>query len=141
MKCKIDFMEIQSLVKLKFGREIVLTAVNEQTVKVETKVKAKVPLIGEVSKNIKVQFVVERVEDSNIYLSYKGGFGIDMIIGEGMALLFSTFSQNIAERIPNNGIVVHLNNIAKIQKVLKKIELMKISFDTQGINADCRLKL
>lgn len=141
MKCIINFSEIQSFVKLKYGRELILTTIDEKTVKIETKVSAKVPLLGEVSKNIGVQVVVERVEGQDVYLFHKGGLGVDMLISGGMTFLASDSTRNIVDKIPNNGIVIHLDEILAIHKVLDKIELKAISFDEQNVNVDCLLKL
>lgn len=54
MNAIICFQEIQSLVKSKTGREIGLSAIDERTVKAETKVNVKVPLFGEIEKSIGV---------------------------------------------------------------------------------------
>ncbi len=51
MQVKIEFYELQSLVRQKTGREIVLSAVDGRTVRVEAKVKVRVPLLGEMEKN------------------------------------------------------------------------------------------
>lgn len=50
----IDFSEIQSLVKSKTGRDLILSAIDERTVKVEAKVSVKVPFLGNIEKTIGV---------------------------------------------------------------------------------------
>ncbi len=52
MKILINFSEIHSLAMSKTGRELVLSVMNERTVKAETKVSIKVPLLGEIEKTI-----------------------------------------------------------------------------------------
>ena len=68
MQVKIEFYELQSLVRQKIGREIVLSAVDGRTVRVEAKVK--VPLLGEMEKNIGVNVSVEQIESNNVRLKY-----------------------------------------------------------------------
>ena len=54
MQVKFEYSEIQSLIKAKTGRDISLSAIDEQTVKAEAKVNVKVPLFGEIEKSIGV---------------------------------------------------------------------------------------
>ena len=70
MQVKIEFYELQSLVRQKTGREIVLSAVDGQTVKVEAKVEVKVPLLGKIEKNIGMNVSVEQIESNNVRLKY-----------------------------------------------------------------------
>lgn len=68
MNVTVLFSELQSLVRQKTGREIVLSAVDGRTVRVEAKVK--VPLLGEMEKNIGVNVSVEQIESNNVRLKY-----------------------------------------------------------------------
>lgn len=68
MNVTVLFSELQSLVRQKTGREIVLSAVDGRTVRVEAKVK--VPLLGEMEKNIGVNVSVEQIEGNNVRLKY-----------------------------------------------------------------------
>lgn len=52
MKAIIDFSEIRSLVKSKTGREVVLSAISERTVRAEAKMSVKVPFIGKIEKTL-----------------------------------------------------------------------------------------
>ena len=70
MQVKIEFYELQSLVRQKTGREIVLSAVDGRTMRVEAKVKVKVPLLGEMEKNIGMNVSVEQIESNNVRLKY-----------------------------------------------------------------------
>ena len=46
MQVKLEYSELQSLVKTKTGREISLSAIDERTVKAEAKVSVKVSFLG-----------------------------------------------------------------------------------------------
>ena len=140
MKAIITFSEIQSLVKSKTGREIVLSAIDEQTVKAEAKVSVKVPFLGKIKKSIGVNVSVEKIEGNNVHLKYEGGMGTDMIIGGLLTFLSSTPAMKMVEKTQGNGIVVHLNEIKEAQKVLEIIELTDIVFQDNAMNVEGRIR-
>lgn len=140
MKIQIDFSEIQSLVKSKTGRELVLSAMNERTVKAESKVSMKVPLLGEIEKTIGLNVSVERIEDNDVHLKYDGGMGTDMIVGGLLTFLSSSSARNMVEKTQGNGIVVHLNEIEEARKVLDMVELTDISFQNESVVIEGKLR-
>ena len=140
MKIQIDFSEIQSLVKSKTGRELVLSAMNERTVKAETKVSMKVPLLGEIEKTIGLNVSVERIENNNVHLKYDGDMGTDMIVGGLLTFLSSSSARKMVEKTEGNGIVVHLNEIEEARKVLDMVELADISFQNESAVVEGKLR-
>ena len=140
MNITIRFQEIQSLVKSKTGREIVLSAIDEQTVKAEAKVSVKVPFLGEIKKSIGVNVSVEKIEGNNVHLKYEGGMGTDMIIGGLLTFLSSTPAMKMVEKTQGNGIIVHLNEIKEAQKVLEMVELTDIVFQDNAMNVEGRIR-
>lgn len=140
MNITIRFQEIQSLVKSKTGREIVLSAIDEQTVKAEAKVSVKVPFLGEIKKSIGVNVSVEKIEGNDVHLKYEGGMGTDMIIGGLLTFLSSTPAMKMVEKTQGNGIIVHLNEIKEAQKVLEMVELTNIVFQESGITVEGKFR-
>ena len=140
MNITIRFQEIQSLVKSKTGREIVLSAIDEQTVKAEAKVSVKVPFLGEIKKSIGVNVSVEKIEGNNVHLKYEGGMGTDMIIGGLLTFLSSTPAMKMVEKTQGNRIVVHLNEIKEAQKVLEMVKLVAICFHDSGICIEGKIR-
>lgn len=140
MNITIRFQEIQSLVKSKTGREIVLSAIDEQTVKAEAKVSVKVPFLGEIKKSIGVNVSVEKIEGNDVHLKYEGGMGTDMIISGLLTFLSSTPAMKMVEKTQGNGIIVHLNEIKEAQKVLEMVELTDIVFQDNAMNVEGRIK-
>lgn len=140
MNITIRFQEIQSLVKSKTGREIVLSAIDEQTVKAEAKVSVKVPFLGEIKKSIGVNVSVEKIEGNDVHLKYEGGMGTDMIIGGLLTFLSSTPAMKMVEKTQGNGIIVHLNEIKEAQKVLEMVELTNIIFQESGITVEGKFR-
>lgn len=141
MQVKIEFYELQSLVRQKTGREIVLSAVDGQTVKVEAKVEVKVPLLGKIEKNIGMNVSVEQIEGNDVRLKYDGGMGTDMLVGALLTFLASDpEAAKMMEKTPGNGIVVHLDEIKEARKVLDMVELTNIVFQEKGVIVEGRIR-
>lgn len=140
MQVIFEYSEIQSLIKSKTGREIVLSAIDERTIKAEAKVSVKVPFLGEIEKSIGVNVSVEKIEGNDVLLKYDGGMGTDMIIGGLLTFLSSTPAMKMVEKTQGNGIVVHLNEIKEAQKVLEMVQLRAISFHDSGICIEGKIR-
>lgn len=140
MQVKFEYSEIQSLVKSKTGREIGLSAIDEQTVKAEAKVSVKVPFLGEIEKSIGVNVSVEKIESNDIWLKYDGGMGTDMIIGGLLSFLSSTAAMKMVEKTQGNGIVVHLYEVEEARKALDVVELTNIVFQEKGVTVEGRIR-
>ena len=142
MQVKIEFYELQSLVRQKTGREIVLSAVDGQTVKVEAKVEVKVPLLGKIEKNIGMNVSVEQIEGNDVRLKYDGGMGTDMLVGALLTFLASDpEAAKMMEKTPGNGIVVHLDEIKEVRKVLEVVELTDIVVQDNAVDIEGKLKV
>ena len=140
MQVKFEYSEIQSFIKAKTGREIVLSAIDEQTVKAEAKVSVKVPFLGEIEKSIGVNVSVEKIEGNDIWLKYDGGMGTDMIIGGLLSFLSSTAAMKMVEKTQGNGIVVHLYEVEEARKALDVVELTNIVFQEKGVTVEGRIR-
>ena len=140
MKATIEYSEIQSFVKSKTGREIGLSVIDERTVKAEAKVNVKVPFLGEIEKSIGVNVSVEKIEGNDVHLKYDGGMGTDMIIGGLLSFLSSTPAMKMVEKMPGNGIVVHLNEVEEARKVLDLVELTGIMFQEKCVTVEGRFR-
>ena len=140
MQVKFEYSEIQSFIKAKTGREIVLSAIDEQTVKAEAKVSVKVPFLGEIEKSIGVNVSVEKIEGNDVHLKYEGGMGTDMIIGGLLTFLSSSPAMKVVEKTPGNGIVVHLNEVEEARKVLDIVKLSNIVFQENGVAVEGKIR-
>lgn len=140
MKIVIGYDEIHAFVEAKTGREVVLTAVDERTVKVDAKVRVKVPFLGEIDKNIDINVAVERIEGEDVYLRYDGGMGTDMMISGLLTFMSSTPALRMVEKNHGNGLIVHLSEISEARKVLDTVELTNIVFQDNSVVAEGRLK-
>lgn len=140
MKIVIGYEEIHAFVEAKTGREVVLNAVDERTVKVDAKVRVKVPFLGEIDKNIDINVAVERIEGEDVYLRYDGGMGTDMMISGLLTFMSSTPALRMVEKNHGNGLIVHLSEISEARKVLDTVELTNIVFQDNSVVAEGRLK-
>ena len=140
MNAIIYYQEIHSLIKAKTGREIVLSAIDEQTVKAEAKVSVKVPFLGEIEKSIGVNVSVEKIEGNDVHLKYDGGMGTDMIIGGLLTFLSSSPAMKMVGKTQGNGIVVHLDEVEEARKVLDLVELIGIMFQETGVTVEGRFR-
>ena len=140
MQATIEYSEIQSLVKSKTGREIGLSAIDERTVKAEAKVNVKVPFLGKIEKSVGVNVSVEKIEGNDVHLKYEGGMGTDIIIGGLLSFLSSTPAMKMVEKTPENGIVVHLDEVEEARKVLDLVELIGIMFQETGVTVEGRFR-
>ena len=141
MQATIEYSEIQSLVKLKTGREIGLSAIDERTVKAEAKVSVKVPFLGEIEKSIGVNVSVEKIEGNDVHLQYEGGMGTDMIISGLLTFLSSSPAMKMVGKTQGNGIVVHLYEVEEARKVLDLVELTGIAFNDNAVDIEGKLKV
>lgn len=141
MQVKFEYSEIQSLIKAKTGRDISLSAIDEQTVKAEAKVSVKVPFLGEIEKSIGVNVSVEKIEGNDVHLKYDGGMGTDMVIGGLLSFLSSTPAMKVVEKTQGNGIVVHLDEVEEARKVLDLVELTGIAFNDNAVDIEGKLKV
>ena len=140
MQVKFEYSEIQSLIKAKTGREIRLSAIDEQTVKAESKVNVKVPFLGKIEKSIGVNVSVEKIEGNDVHLQYEGGMGTDMIIGGLLTFLSSSPALKLMGKTQGNGIVVHLDEVEEARKVLDLVELTGIMFQEKGVTVEGRFR-
>ena len=140
MKATIEYSEIQSFVKVKTGREIGLSAIDDRTVKAEAKVSVKVPFLGEIEKSIGVNVSVEKIEGNDVHLKYEDGMGTDMIIGGLLTFLSSSPAMKMVEKTQGNGIVVHLYEVEEARKALDVVELTNIVFQEKGVTVEGRIR-
>ena len=140
MQVKFEYSEIQSLIKAKTGREIRLSAIDEQTVKAEAKVNVKLPFLGKIEKSIGVNVSVEKIEGNDVHLQYDGGMGTDMIIGGLLTFLSSSPALKLMGKTQGNGIVVHLDEVEEARKVLDLVELTDIVFMNDAVTVEGKFK-
>lgn len=115
MKVYISYPEIQDIVFLKTGKNIVLSFKDDRTVTVGHTLSVRIPLLGQIEKDIKVNITIEEIQGMDIKLKYS--------MSLGMEILFSGVRKVLADIIENSQllswsedskiIILHLDKIAE----------------------------
>ena len=137
MTLVVPIQEAISLIKDKSGKDVSLKIVDRNTINVGYTISKNVPFIGNISKEVDVNVIIDKVIDNNLYLRYATGIlGGDMIVDKLLLVLPSFTSSEIVDKDRNGGLIVHLNKIKKIQKFAEQIELKSISFGEDSVISD-----
>ena len=136
MKLQIPLTEATSLVKKKTGQDVALEIINSNTVKLGYKLKVKVPLLGEVSKNIDGEVSVEKIDGETLYLKYDAGIGIDMILKGLITVSPALGSKQIIEPLDGNRLKVNLGEVEKIHGTLEKVTVKDICFANENAEVE-----
>lgn len=140
MKLQIPLTEATSLVKEKTGQDVALEIINSNTVKLGYKLKVKVPLLGEVSKNIDGEVSVEKIDGETLYLKYDAGIGIDMILKGLITASPALGSKQIIEPLDGNRLKVNLGEVEKVHGTLEKVTVKDICFANENAEVEFFLK-
>lgn len=140
MILQIPISEVVELIKQKSGKTIMLKVVNDNTIAIDYEINVKVPIIGNVSKNVNVNVTIDKVEKEDVYLHYAVGMhGGDAIVNSLLSLFANDI--RIVDKCDNNGLVLHLREIEEARKALEHIEIKSISFGTDSILIDFKMKV
>lgn len=136
MQISIGYKEIQDTVAKMFNKQIELCYVDAATFKITYVIK----MFG-LSKTIRMNLKVERIERTDLYLSYYGSLGIELVVGPFLSFvkrLLPEKTEFIQEHV--NHIVIRLSEIDKLKKALAMVKLERISFFNDGVVADVVMK-
>ena len=125
MKLAITYAELQDYVASRFHKTVNLGYVDGATVSVSVPIK----VLG-FTKSISINLIVKKIEGTDLFLSYGGKMGIDLLVSEKAGWV---------EQMPGNIVKLRLGDIDKLQKVLEKVELKAIRFTPENIEAEIGL--
>lgn len=135
MILNISIDEAVELIQAKIQKPVRLQIVNSNTINVGSDVK--LPLFG--TKFINVDFIVDKIVDTDLYLRYTTGKKVfDVAVN---ALLSYVNDSEILNKLEDGGVILHLDKIEKMNTVLDKITLEDISFDCDSILVKFRPKM
>ena len=120
----------------KTGQDVALEIINSNTVKFGYKLKVKVPLLGEVSKNIDGEVSVEKIDGETLYLKYDAGIGIDMILKGLITVSPALGSKQIIEPLDGNRLKVNLGEVEKVHGTLEKVTVKDICFANENAEVE-----
>ena len=126
MLISITYKELQQYINLHFRKTLECKYVDSSTVAVSTPVK----VMG-FTKNVGLNLRFEKVEGTDLYLSYDGKLGIDMLVNAAISFVkkFVPEKTELVEPLTGNVIKLRLGDIDKLEKVLEKIELKSVFFE------------
>lgn len=94
----------------------------------------KLPLIGNKSKNINIDFIIDKVIDTDIYFHYSAGIiGGDSVINVLMFFLPVVSESKFVDRHDGGLITFHLREVKQLEDILEKVKINSISFEQDSM--------
>lgn len=134
MKLAITYAELQDYVASRFHKTVNLGYVDGATVSVPIKV------LG-FTKSISINLIVKKIEGTDLFLSYDGKMGIDLLVSPAISYAKKLVPEKAGwiEQMPGNIIKLRLGDIDKAQKVFEKLELNNILFEQENLVVEATL--
>ena len=134
MILNIPVNEVIDIIKANTQKSISLRVVNENTINVGYDVNVKIPLIGNVSKTISIDLILDKVVDTDIYLHYSTGIAAgDSVVKTLLSHILTAIDSKIVDRNDDGCFTVHLKEIKQLEVALEKIKINSISFGQDAI--------
>lgn len=136
MKISITYAELQDYVASHFHKTVNFGYVDETTVSVSVPIK----VLG-FTKSISINIIVKKIEGADLFLSYDGKMGIDLLVSPAISYAKKLVPEKAdwVEQMPGNIVKLRLGDIDKLQKVFEKVELKTIRFTPERIEVDIAL--
>ena len=136
MKLAITYAELQDYVASHFHKTVNLGYVDGATVSVSVPIK----VLG-FTKSISINLIVKKIEGTDLFLSYDGKMGIDMLVSPVISYAKKLVPEKAGwvEQMPGNIVKLRLGDIDKLQKVFEKVELNNILFEQENIVVEATL--
>ena len=126
MELRLTFAEISEMIEKKAGRALPLSYGGPHTVRVnyDVNVLFKTAAVG-------IDLTVDQVVDSDIYLSFNGGAGIDFMVRQAVGMAKSRPGGEFIEQLDGNRILLALSRTKQAGSLLEHVTLRDIRFDEQ----------
>ena len=128
MKISITYAELQDYVASHFHKTVNFGYVDETTVSVSVPIK----VLG-FTKSININLIVKKIEGTDLYLSYEGKMGIEMLVTPAVSFAKKLVPEKSdwIEVLADNVIRLRLGDIDKLKKAFEKVELKSICFEQE----------
>ena len=128
MRLSVTYAELQEYVASHYHKNVNLGYVNESTVSVSVPIK----VLG-FTNQISINLIVKKIEGTDIFLSYEGKMGIEMLVTPAVSFAKKLVPEKSdwIEVLADNVIRLRLGDIDKLQKVFEKVELKSICFEQE----------
>lgn len=136
MKLTISYSELQDYVASHFHKTVNLGYVDGATVSVSIPIK----VLG-FTKSVSINLIVKKIEGTDLFLSYGGKMGIDMLVSPAISYAKKLVPQKAGwvEQMPGNILKLRLGDIDQMKKVFEKLKLNNIFFEQGNIVVDASL--
>ena len=136
MKLAITYAELQDYVASHFHKTVNLGYVDGATVSVSIPIK----VLG-FTKSVSINLIVKKIEGTDLFLSYGGKMGIDMLVSPAISYAKKLVPQKAGwvEQMPGNILKLRLGDIDQMKKVFEKLKLNNIFFEQGNIVVDASL--
>lgn len=126
MQLRLTYQEIEDLIEKKSGKRIPVLYDGPHTVRIAYDVNFLVK-----SASVGLSLTVEKIEGSDIYLSYAGGMGIDFMVRTALSYAKNQPGGELIEPLDGNRILLALGKNAQAGSLFDHIDLQDICFDEQ----------
>ena len=136
MKLTISYSELQDYVASHFHKTVNLGYVDGATVSVSVPIK----VLG-FTKSVSINITVTKIEGTDLFLSYGGKMGIDMLVSPAISYAKKLVpgKADWVELMPGNILKLRLGDIGQMKKVFEKLKLNNIFFEQGNIVVDASL--
>lgn len=128
MQLKLSYEEIQRLITDKTGKELPMCYGGPHTLRVAHQV----PLMGSVGLDINV----DRIDGSDLYLSYGGGAGIEFMVRTALNHYKGRPEMEFLELLEGSRLRVMLGKSPQMASLFEHIRLEDIHFAEQSVMID-----
>ena len=93
------------------------------------------------TKSISINLIVKKIEGTDLFLSYGGKMGIDMLVSPVISYAKKLVPEKAGwvEQMPGNIVKLRLGDIDKSKKVFEKLKLDNILFEQGNIGIEMSL--
>lgn len=136
MKLAITYAELQDYVASHFHKTVNFGYVEGATVSVSIPIK----VLG-FTKSVSINITVKKIEGIDLFLSYGGKMGIDMLVSPAISYAKKLVPEKACwvEQMPGNILKLRLGDIDQMKKVFEKLKLNNIFFEQGNIVVDASL--
>ncbi len=137
MKASISFSELQDYVLKRFNKSLSINYASDSSAVVA------VPFsVFGFTKSIGITVSVLKIEGEDVYLSYSGPMGVDLLVSPAISFVkkFAPDKVDFIATLPDKVIKISLGAIPQAQTALKYVELKAISFFQDKVEADVALR-
>ena len=130
MKLSITYAELQDYVDGHFHKAVNVGYVDGDTLSVSVPIK----VLG-FTKNVSISIIVKGIEGTDLFLSYDGKMGIDLLVSPAISYAKKLVPEKagFVEQMPGNIVKLRLGDIDKLQKMFEKVKLNNILFEQEDI--------